>query len=283
MNKQGFTLVELLVVMAIVGILIGLLLPAVQSVREAARGVQCANHLRQIGLGILGYEVLQGYLPPCHTRLPKTGKSYRGHNLLTHLLPHWEMENVYLRMDLSKSWDEEPNFEASACSVAIFQCPSAPAGREFVADYAADEKIYAPVYEPYIEAGLATPRNRWHNMLVWREEGRVAVAEVTDGMSNSLMFFEDGGRPHGYAGSSFNGRTNLSGARWASYDAPFVTDELYGNQFINGTNSNEIYSFHPHGCFFLYGDGSVRFHPENIDPETFFSLFTYNQGEIISE
>lgn len=272
---------ELLVVMAIVGILVGLLLPAVQSVREAARGVQCANHLRQIGLGILGYEMQQRHLPPCHTPLPKVGKRYRGHNVLTYLLPYLEMENIYLQMDLSKSWDEDPNSELSACSIAIFQCPSAPTGRDFVADYAADEKIYAPVYERFVQAGMATRRTRWHNMLVWLEQGRVTLAEVTDGLSNSLMFFEDGGRPQGYTGRSFNGRTNLSGARWASYDAAFVTDEPYGERFINGYNSNEIYSFHPHGCFFLYGDGSVHFHPENIDPETFFSLFTYNQGEIL--
>ncbi|MDO4582536.1 MAG: DUF1559 domain-containing protein [Planctomycetia bacterium] len=281
-RKNGFTLVELLVVVAIIGILIGLLLPAVQSAREAARGIQCANHLRQIGLGFLNFEAIHGYIPPCHTKLPKKGNHYRGHNVLTQLLPYLEQENIYLQFDLEISWDEGSNLAASQHSIPLFRCPSAPADREFISDYAADEKIYAPVYDIFINAGMATRRNKWHNMLVYLDSGPITVAQVVDGMSNSMLFFEDGGRPNGYTGFVSNGRTNLSGSEWASYDAAFVTDEPVGMQFINAQNSNEIYSFHPTGCFFLYGDASVRFHPVTIDPEAFFSLFTYNQRDIIS-
>ena len=63
-RRQGFTLIELLVVISIIGILVGLLLPAVNSAREAGRRTQCQNNMRNIGLGILGYVNATNVFPP---------------------------------------------------------------------------------------------------------------------------------------------------------------------------------------------------------------------------
>ncbi len=92
--RPGFTLVELLVVIAIIGILVALLLPAVQAAREAARRSQCANNLRQVGLGILNYEVARKALPPgSEVKTPDycgTNGECRGIPMFILIMPHLE-------------------------------------------------------------------------------------------------------------------------------------------------------------------------------------------------
>lgn len=99
-RRFAFTLVELLVVIAIIGILIGMLLPAVQGVREAARRVQCANNQKQLALGLLNYEDANSKLPP-GSDLPSqiSGHRYYG-TWVTKILPFMEQENLLESMGL---------------------------------------------------------------------------------------------------------------------------------------------------------------------------------------
>ena len=92
----GFTLVELLVVIAIIGVLIALLLPAVQAAREAARRMQCTNHLKQLSLACHTYHDVQGSLPPyCTQRTSNAQNSVNEINWLVPLLPFFEQQGVY--------------------------------------------------------------------------------------------------------------------------------------------------------------------------------------------
>lgn len=268
-GRCGFTLVELLVVIAIIGMLVGLLLPAVQSAREAARKVQCSNNLKQIGLGMLQHETNCKKFPPSHTLKP--GK----HNVLTLILPYLEQGNVAIQMDLNVDWNKAPNSTVRKTNIALFRCPTTPEHEDYVSDYAANVKIQPAVYNLFVKEGSAKKRNLWYGML--RPDTRALTAgEVRDGLSNTFLFFEDCGRPIGYTNREPDG-AKVTGAAWADVDAFFYSHSLTGRRFINCNNHNEVYSFHQNGCFYLYGDGSVHFEQEGIDPDVFFSLFTYNQ------
>src|SRR4051812_11942083 len=94
-KSKAFTLVELLVVIAIIGVLVALLLPAVQTAREAARRMQCANNLKQIGLAFHNYESTFKVLPP-ETMCPATG--VHGPTAFVHILPQIEQSGIYDRL-----------------------------------------------------------------------------------------------------------------------------------------------------------------------------------------
>lgn len=274
-SAGGFTLVEVLVVIAIIGILIALLLPAVQAAREAARRIQCSNHLKQLGLGILHHENTWRRFPPAFTRNPD-------HNLITFILPRIEQTPVYQRFDLSQNWGAAVNRPARDVDIALLVCPSAPGGRKYISDYAACMLIAPGVWRPLVADGTLWPRPDWRN-LFGPEPGRCTLAsEVRDGLSNTFMLFEDAGRPDSYRlGSLEPGRT-ISGARWADDEAPFWVHEVCrGSQMVNCSNNNEVYSFHPGGANFLCGDGSVHFYAESIEAETFVSLFTRAGGDVV--
>jgi prepilin-type N-terminal cleavage/methylation domain-containing protein len=128
MARRAFTLVELLVVIAIIGILIGLLLPAVQMAREAARRAQCSNNLKQLGLAIHGYELLIGSLPPTSIVLKGPGgvlnPSYLGPH--ARILPFIEQGNITSAMNLSTLYGDLNNKAATGRVIDVFLCPSEP-------------------------------------------------------------------------------------------------------------------------------------------------------------
>jgi prepilin-type N-terminal cleavage/methylation domain-containing protein len=102
-RRRAFTLIELLVVITIIGVLIALLLPAVQAAREAARRAQCLNNLKQIGLAVHNYEGTHGVFPP--GRIQKFGEygqcakdvftGCQGTNALVSILPQLEQQNIF--------------------------------------------------------------------------------------------------------------------------------------------------------------------------------------------
>ncbi len=154
-SVQAFTLVELLVVIAIIGVLIALLLPAIQSAREAARRTECTSNIRQMAIGAANYESAQGVFPPgrlrpdvlnLSTNQEEGGSNYDGltpdpniktgfYSVHIWLLPYMELGNIYNLIDFDITHTKRmtqngtpinPNYEAFANAAGIFICPSDP-------------------------------------------------------------------------------------------------------------------------------------------------------------
>ena len=129
-NLRAFTLVELLVVIAIIGILIALLLPAVQAAREAARRMQCTNHLKQWSLAVHTHaEAKKGWLsiganPDDGGRLCENGQNYRRISWPVELWPYVEQTQLFSQYDINLSFYRDPNLATHRQHVSAYSCPS---------------------------------------------------------------------------------------------------------------------------------------------------------------
>jgi prepilin-type N-terminal cleavage/methylation domain-containing protein/prepilin-type processing-associated H-X9-DG protein len=202
----GFTLVELLVSIAIIGALIALLLPAVQSAREAARRTQCVNNLKQVGLAALNYESSQATLPPAgsfdspatslyftfHARINL--KSGTNHSWLTKLLPHLEQQALFAQFDFKRHVTDNVRAPQTAQPPGLL-CPSDPEtlGRRFVYEINDGAAEFG-------KANIAAWSSPFH-VDDYDHRGAISLfgtqlREITDGVSNTLAFSEVRTRDH---------------------------------------------------------------------------------------
>ena len=195
---HGFTLVELLVVIAIVAALVGLLLPAVQSAREAARRTGCQSNLRQFSLAILNYESARRSLPPSALAvgpgLTGTTSPWSGHAVV---LPFMEGDTLFRRIDFTKPYGDDANKAlfppngVAALRVDLFICPSDPRATAAVMDGAGQPKHFPVTY------GLNVGRFLVYDPATGRD-GRAAFApfsgikprRISDGLSKTLAIAE---------------------------------------------------------------------------------------------
>lgn len=199
LRRHAFTLVELLIVIAIIGILIALLLPAIQKVREAAARIQCANNLRQVGLSAFSYESANKCFPP----------SYRGNQIggapgyydlwgtLALLTPHLEQTAVYnsINLDLTMYQLTSPyGIQAPVAVqtfVPVFVCPSDTMKAVCNGAYAIPGDLQPTNYAFCLGTGTSTGKTAWLGS-PWDADGvfyaqsRVRIGDIGDGTSNTV-------------------------------------------------------------------------------------------------
>lgn len=124
-RRTAFTLIELLIVIAIIAILIALLLPAVQKVREAAARLQCQNNLKQIGVALHNCENAQKSFPVSMNIAPKAAFSSNNGSWSIHarILPYIEQDNAFVRVNLEAAWDSQLNTGVPTARIPIYVCP----------------------------------------------------------------------------------------------------------------------------------------------------------------
>ncbi len=284
-KRPAFTLVELLVVIAIIGVLVALLLPAVQFAREAARRMQCSNNLKQIGVALHLYHDAMKTFPPGRWGVGR-------HSINSLMLPFMEQENVYRKIDFSVASDHANNLAAQAMVVPIFICPSDKTAIPF--GWAGNN--YYGCEGNVLEKAASTGANG-----LFCNNSCVPMGEISDGTSNTACFSE---RLKGDWSNSvvtiqsdnFKGPAGVITADEGMLACRAVNYSLLSNQsgsntgapwlfgtvaagggyqhvappgdcsctFPPGKSSLAATSAHPNGVMLLKADGSASFVPKSV-------------------
>lgn len=297
---SGFTLVELLVVVAIIGTLMGLLMPALQTSRAAARNTECMNNLKQIGLAVQLFHSQRGALPPS-----RTYDHYSSWAFL--ILPNLEQLALFDCWDPGLKYYYQPA-TARLTAIPQYNCPQrrtlgmvSRAGDNVFSSYETGPHISGVVGDYVCSAGHGSAWN-WVDsngaMIIgypitspptvfgdyappgailtsWKS--RTTFKDITDGLSNTLLIGEKHVRPSAFGvamedGAVYNGDHPANFSRKAGPGSPIANHPT-------DTYRDNFGSYHPTVCNFLIADGSVRGINPSITTDTLGSLSARNDGD----
>jgi prepilin-type N-terminal cleavage/methylation domain-containing protein/prepilin-type processing-associated H-X9-DG protein len=306
-SRRAFTLIELLIVMAIIALLLGLLLPAVQRVREAAYRTQCQNHLKQIGVACVNYATTVGRLPDAGSMDSAVGSSPPTNRLdwgwAYEILPQLDQENLFNTPNTSAG-----NTIIQQAVLPFYYCPSrrSPAlyGSLAKCDYAGnigDLGIPSPPTSP--PNPYAPPPQQLNGAMVIRgsntnvQTSRVVVtlSRIDDGASNTFLV----GEKHANL-ATMGGQSTADMSDDDSWAGPGLGGDIIRGTIQTGANawltpaqdindptsagamgtSFRFGSSHVAGANFVFCDGSVRFVRFGVDPSVFRAACTRNGSKL---
>lgn len=292
--RPGFTLIELLVVIAIIAILIALLVPAVQKVREAAARAQCANNMKQMGLGIHNFHAEWKRLPSSRMADPYL-------TWFAQILPYVEQDALYKTLDVKVNYYNQPATFDHKAQVPIFLCPTRRSGLQLSQQ---DEPTPANVLAPPqnhergtlgdYACAVSDNTTDWGNAgnhATDKPEGAMVRGTVTgagvwtsytsfksivDGTSNTIFV----GEKHVQFGqfglasgdnTIWNGDGQGSSGRVGGVGLGIIPS-------ITTSNNQRFGSYHPGICQFLFGDGSVKALTNTLNETTLGLMINIKDG-----
>lgn len=317
-GKFGFTLIELLVCIAIIGILVGLLLPAVQAIREAARQVQCRNNLKQIALACCNYEAAYRYFPgyagestPAFVNFSSRQVDHRkrGWNWIAKamifmeqpvLSERWGVYGAAERLTLSAA-----DQELLKTPLPGLYCPSRRSAEAYplLEDYHArfgllSSRIdYAmnggPAVPEDVANGSATPADSSARTIInmadgfWQLGTFTKPNSITDGLSNSYMLGEKAMSTNNYTnGKDFGDRAPITG--WIDHPEASNSNIRFASRAPHADRANSCLACHEFGSAHrsnwnaALADGSVRSIFYEMDMEIHRKLASIHEGDVVS-
>lgn len=317
-GQLGFTLVELLVVLAIIGTLVALLIPAVQQTRESARRLTCQSNLRQVGLAVSLHEHAHQFLPAATYGGPYNTAGPAGSGF-TRLLPYLEERSTADRYLQQEDWTSAGNQLAVNTVIPMFRCPSSPAparvqgirkslGIPVDGNLTAAVTDFTAVYSWGVPFAVpATPflRDPWAvgALSPFPEEGsglftgtaifrKPRLRDTTDGMAVTITFHERAGMNARWVMARQTDPNPTTASNWApwagqgcnwvlSYEASGATwaPSGLGPCNVNCSNHQGIYGFHAGGANVVCLDGGVRFLQDAIDARVLYAYVSRSRGD----
>ncbi|MBL9123560.1 MAG: DUF1559 domain-containing protein [Planctomycetaceae bacterium] len=267
---RGFTLLELLVVVAIVGVLVGLLLPAVQAAREAGRRAACHNQLRQIGFALHAYHDSHGVFPTGCAELETQRIAW---SLL--ILPRLEQQPVFASFDQRFSYRNKVNRQAAESVIPTYLCPSTVRLQfDRLGDRVNDRNgngiadpgdfLAVTDYGGIAGSAMSGVSELLNGVLIY--DRAIAARDIRDGLSQTILVAEDTGRGRSMDGEWSNGEN--------------IFDQ---SGPINVLQNNEMWSDHPGGVNALYCDGSAHFLTEGMSNSVLSALCSRALSDVATD